>query len=158
VPFRPKGVIVAVRVSFRPAGTQVRLFGLDVFSAISLVAEEKILEAQRQGAFDGLPGAGRPMLPDDSLNLPPDQRMAYTILKNSGYLALDASVTDVPASPELPPAMEEGRTRARLLRLALALSRRKIFKGEAAADLALDLGLSRVMEDSPYLGKALRKF
>ena len=131
---------------------------MDVFSAISLVAEEKILEAQRQGAFEGLPGAGRPLPPDESLNLPPDQRMVYTILKNSGYMAQDASVTDAPASPELPSATEEGRKRACLLRFALALSRRKIFRGGAAVDLALGFGLSRVMENSPYLEKALRKF
>ncbi|MDR2051035.1 MAG: DUF1992 domain-containing protein [Deltaproteobacteria bacterium] len=57
-------------------------------TAIALVAEEKILEAQREGAFERLPGAGKPLRPDDEdAHLPPEVRMTRTILKNSGYIS-----------------------------------------------------------------------
>jgi Domain of unknown function (DUF1992) len=46
----------------------------------------KIAEAMRAGAFDDLPGAGKPLdLRDDKL-VPEDVRMAYRILKNAGFV------------------------------------------------------------------------
>src|SRR4029450_4162553 len=48
------------------------------------IVEGKIAEAQRAGAFDDLPGAGKPLdLTDDRL-VPEDVRVAYRILKNAG--------------------------------------------------------------------------
>ena len=50
------------------------------------IIEAKIAEAQRAGAFDDLPGAGKPLdLIDDRL-VPEDVRAAYRILKNAGYV------------------------------------------------------------------------
>ena len=51
-----------------------------------LVVEERISEAIRQGAFDGLPGAGKPLALDDDRMVPEDLRMAYRILKNAGFV------------------------------------------------------------------------
>ena len=50
------------------------------------IAEERILQAQRQGAFDNLSGAGRPLKLEDNSNIPEDLRMAYKILKNADCL------------------------------------------------------------------------
>lgn len=54
---------------------------------IAELAERRIAEAQRDGAFDNLPGLGAP-LPDDGIDalVPEHQRLAYRVLKNSGYL------------------------------------------------------------------------
>ena len=50
------------------------------------LAERAIIEAQQRGEFDGLEGQGRP-LPDQSDPFMPEAlRMAYKVLKNSGYV------------------------------------------------------------------------
>lgn len=50
------------------------------------VVEERILEAQRTGAFDNLPGKGRPLELEDLSSVPEDLRVAYQILKNARVL------------------------------------------------------------------------
>lgn len=50
------------------------------------IAEKRIEEARDRGELDNLPGAGKPLPPEDDLLVPEHQRMAYRILKNSGYL------------------------------------------------------------------------
>jgi hypothetical protein len=52
--------------------------------ALELIAERKILDAMRDGAFDDLPGAGKPLVLDDDQMIPEDVRMAYRILRNAG--------------------------------------------------------------------------
>jgi len=48
------------------------------------IVEARIAEAREAGAFDDLPGAGKPLdLGDDRL-VPEDVRAAYRILKNAG--------------------------------------------------------------------------
>jgi hypothetical protein len=53
---------------------------------VDLIAESKIAEAARAGAFDNLPGAGRPLDLDFDRMVPEDVRIAYRILRNSGFL------------------------------------------------------------------------
>src|SRR5205823_14703444 len=53
---------------------------------LQLLAERKIEEAITRGEFDDLPGAGRPLELDDDPLVPEDQRVAYRILKNAGYV------------------------------------------------------------------------
>jgi len=50
------------------------------------IIERKIAEAQAAGAFDDLPGAGKPLDLDDDRLVPEDVRAAYRILKNAGYV------------------------------------------------------------------------
>jgi hypothetical protein len=50
------------------------------------VVEEKIREAQEAGAFDNLPGAGKPLQLEDLSWVPEDLRVAYTILRNAHVL------------------------------------------------------------------------
>ena len=51
------------------------------------LAERRIREAQDNGDFDHLPGAGQPLPPDEIDPLVPEhQRIAYRVLKNSGFL------------------------------------------------------------------------
>lgn len=50
------------------------------------IIEAKIAEAQAAGAFDDLPGTGKPLDLDDDRLVPEDLRAAYRILKNAGYV------------------------------------------------------------------------
>lgn len=50
------------------------------------IIEAKIAQAQREGVFDNLPGAGKPLGLDDDRLVPEDVRMAYRILKNAGFV------------------------------------------------------------------------
>jgi len=51
----------------------------------TIVSEDKIKRAYQEGEFNNLPGFGKP-LPKDSLAAVPEElRMAYRILKNSGF-------------------------------------------------------------------------
>lgn len=53
---------------------------------LSQLAERRIEEARDRGELDNLPGSGLPLPQDDDPLVPEHQRMAYRILKNSGYL------------------------------------------------------------------------
>lgn len=55
-------------------------------SGFDMLAEQRIREAQEQGVFDNLPGAGAPLKLDDVAMVPEELRAAYRILKNSGYV------------------------------------------------------------------------
>ena len=50
------------------------------------IAERKIREAMEQGAFDNLPGAGKPLREEDLAAVPEEYRMAYKVLKNAGCI------------------------------------------------------------------------
>jgi hypothetical protein len=53
---------------------------------IDQLAEERIGEAQRAGAFDDLPGSGQPLSLEDDSAVSAELRTAYRLLKNAGYL------------------------------------------------------------------------
>ena len=55
-------------------------------SYFARVVEERIREAQREGAFDNLPGKGKPLQLEDQSLIPEDLRMSYHILKNAHVL------------------------------------------------------------------------
>ena len=44
-----------------------------------------IRQARESGAFDNLPGKGKPIKWDDDSQVPDDQRMAQRVLRNNGY-------------------------------------------------------------------------
>ncbi len=57
-----------------------------MLNAIQLIAERKISEAIREGKLETDSWKGKPLPKEDDRLIPPDLRMAYKILKNSGYL------------------------------------------------------------------------
>jgi hypothetical protein len=61
-------------------------------SLIERLAEQRILEAQRKGDFDNLPGKGKPLDLEDLSQMPEDLRMGYKILKNAGVLPAEAEL------------------------------------------------------------------
>lgn len=48
------------------------------------IAEERIRAAYDEGQFDELPGKGQPLVLEDDSMIPPENRMAWKILKNAG--------------------------------------------------------------------------
>jgi len=56
------------------------------------IAEERILEAQRAGAFDDLPGKGQPLHLEDLNWVPDDLRLGYMVLKNAHVLPPEAEL------------------------------------------------------------------
>ena len=56
------------------------------------IAEQRILEAQRAGAFDDLPGKGKPLELEDLSWVPDDLRVAYKVLKNARVLPPEAEL------------------------------------------------------------------
>ena len=57
-----------------------------MFAAFDDLIERRIDEARRAGAFDDLPGAGRPLELDDDRLVPEELRVAWRILKNAGFV------------------------------------------------------------------------
>ncbi len=117
------------------------------YDAVALVAEQKIQTALREGAFDKLPGAGRPLELENLSHLPPEMRMAYTILKNSGFI-------ETPQQAALPkealaPHSEENAARGRLMKLDVLLRRIRRAQG-------LDADLPPIL-DSLYQDKLLER-
>lgn len=53
-------------------------------SLLEILAERRILEAQRRGAFDGLRGRGQPLRLEPEDHVPPEWRAAFHILKQAG--------------------------------------------------------------------------
>ncbi len=49
------------------------------------LAERRIEAAIAAGEFDDLPGMGAPLDLDDDRHVPPELRLAYRVLKNSGF-------------------------------------------------------------------------
>ncbi|MCM3531792.1 DUF1992 domain-containing protein [Cytobacillus oceanisediminis] len=55
---------------------------MDFFSILS---ENRIKKAYKDGEFDNLPGYGKPLPFDDLSSVPENLRMAYRIMKNAGF-------------------------------------------------------------------------
>ena len=56
------------------------------------IADERIKEAQRAGAFDNLPGKGKPLHLEDLSWVPEDLRIGYLVLKNAHVLPPEAQL------------------------------------------------------------------
>ena len=129
---------------------------MNAMDAIAFVAERKIEEALAGGQFDNLPGMGKPLQFEDLSHLPPDMRMAYTILKNSGHLDRSFEPGGVAGMRDLlAQSPEEGRVCGKMRRLKVLMARvrreeLRHFPEPAAHERA-------ETEDSPYLEKLLEK-
>ena len=61
-------------------------------SLLQRMAEQRILEAQRNGEFDDLPGKGKPLELEDLSWVPQDLRISYKVLKNAHVLPPEAEL------------------------------------------------------------------
>jgi hypothetical protein len=91
------------------------------------IIEERILQAQRRGEFENLPGTGKPLEIEDDRHIPEDLRLAYKILKNAGCIPPEIELKkEIHETRELLAAMEDTsqkyRTLSRLNYLILKLN------------------------------------
>ena len=56
---------------------------------LNKIVEDRIQRAQEEGAFENLPGKGKPLKLDDDSSMPEDLRLAYKILKNADCLPVE---------------------------------------------------------------------
>lgn len=92
---------------------------------IEQIAEERIRAAQENGAFDNLPGRGKPLDLDDDAHVPPELRMAWRVLKNAGCLPPELEAErEINTAIELLSAMtDEGERYRQMQRLNLMITR-----------------------------------
>lgn len=50
------------------------------------IVEDRIKKAQKDGEFNNLPGAGKPISFDSESNVPDDLKLVFKILKNAGFV------------------------------------------------------------------------
>jgi hypothetical protein len=53
------------------------------------IVEQRIQKAQEEGAFDNLPGRGKPLQLDDDSFVPEELRLTYKVLKNAKCLPIE---------------------------------------------------------------------
>ncbi|HTP94790.1 MAG TPA: DnaJ family domain-containing protein [Burkholderiales bacterium] len=97
-----------------------------------LIAEARIGEALRNGEFDNLPGAGRPLELDDDALVPAESRAAYRLLRNAGLVPRElealreiGSIERALGSVRDPAQRRQLVARIRLLRLSARLARKR---------------------------------
>lgn len=118
---------------------------------LDALVEQRIADAIATGAFDNLPGAGKPLDLDDDRLVPEELRIAHRILKNAGFLPpeviarrevaslrtlLDAATADAESE-------RRARVRLALLEAALELKGRSLREAGAYRERIV----SRVMGD-----------
>ncbi len=87
-----------------------------MFTGFEKVIEERIRKAQREGAFDDLPGAGKPLAKED-MNIPEDIRLAYRILKNADCIPPELELRkEIRSTQELLSGMQETREKYKVLK------------------------------------------
>ena len=81
------------------------------------IAERRILEAIREGAFDDLPGAGQPLELEDDSHVPEDLRVAYKILKNADFVPKEVALRkEIVQAEDLLAGMEDTKAKYRQLK------------------------------------------
>lgn len=110
--------------------------------ALEDLAEQRIRSAIADGAFERLPGRGRPLARDDAALVPEEMRLAYRVLKNAGYvpeeLALRREIAGVHAL--LAEALDGAERRIANKRLALLRTRLAACSGESPLHLDGEYG------------------
>lgn len=111
-------------------------------------AERYILDAQKKGEFENLPGSGEPMILDDDSHIPVELRAGYRLLKNAGCL---------------PPELEQRKEAIQLLDLLKSIQRDDPQYQEVSRRLSLlelklrQAGLSTEFLRGEYAEKLLHK-
>lgn len=81
------------------------------------IAERRIEEAIRNGVFDDLPGAGKPLELEDDSHVPEDLRIAYKILKNANFVPPEVSLRkEIAKAEDLLAGMEDTKAKYRQLK------------------------------------------
>lgn len=82
---------------------------------IEIMAEEKIKAGLKSGAFDNLPGKGKPLVLEDLSAVPKELRAGYKMLKNAGMLPEELQLRkDIVTLNDLLRCCEDDKERERL--------------------------------------------
>jgi len=115
-----------------------RRFKEPMIPGFERIVEERILKAQRQGAFEGLEGRGAPIRFADDQHIPEDLRLAYKILKNADCLPAEVELKrEIERTEDLLAAMTDTRERYRTIRRINYLIMR--FNAMRSGSIALDM-------------------
>ena len=108
-------------------------------SFLTRLVEERIRDAQQKGAFENLPGKGKPLQLEDQSMVPEDLRMSYHILKNAHVLPPEAEVQkEIHTLQDLLKYVEEEGERKALLKeiewkfIRLDMLRRRSFSWQTS--------------------------
>lgn len=120
-------------------------------SFLERIAEQRIAEAIARGELDDLPGAGQPLDLDDAAHVPAELRVAYRILKNSGFVPPEVELRREISSAEelLCHALGEEERRAASQRLEFLLIKLAAMRGgarDARVESAYYAKLSRKLQ------------
>lgn len=112
------------------------------------LVEQRIREAQENGAFDDLPGAGAPLELDNDALVPEELRVAYRLLKNAGFVPPELEAhREIRQLEELLQTMTDCDQRGRLLaRIDFLLARARA--GRARGDLRVESEYYEKLADS----------
>lgn len=81
------------------------------------IIESRIKKAQDEGAFDNLPGKGRPLQLEDDRHIPEDLRMAYKVLKNADCLPPELQLRkEIRATEDLLAGMKDTVKKYRIIK------------------------------------------
>lgn len=80
------------------------------------LTEEKIRKAYEDGEFENLPGYGKPLELEDLSHVPPEMRMAYKIMKNSGMMEEEQLRSEMEYLEDLIKGAHDGAEEDRLTR------------------------------------------
>lgn len=101
------------------------------FSAIQFIAEKRISEAIESGEFENLPGKGKPLEFKDMSHVPPELRMAYKILENSGCLPPEiADRKEISSLVDLLDSCPDEREKLKHMRRLRVLLERRVAPGK----------------------------
>lgn len=105
------------------------------------LAEQRILEAQRRGEFDDLPGKGKPLELEDLSWVPDELRIGYLVLKNAHVLPTEAELLkDIHTLEDLLKHVEDEGPRKALAKsiqwkvIRLDLLKRRSMSGQSIGD------------------------
>jgi hypothetical protein len=107
---------------------------LDGFPGLAAMVERRLEEAAAKGDLSNLPGEGRPLELDDDAMVPAELRVAYRIVRNSGFIPPElAHIAEV---NQLIRAVESGADEAQGRRLQALLVRLEASGRHATASRA----------------------
>jgi hypothetical protein len=94
-----------------------------VVGSFERIADRKIREAMEQGVFDSLPNQGQPLDLEDYFKVPPELRLAYSVLKSAGCLPEQVELLNAIAGLERQIQEAPDETQRAALRKTLAARR-----------------------------------
>ena len=113
---------------------------------IERLAEQRILEAQRRGEFDDLPGKGKPLELEDLSWVPDELRIGYIALRNAHVLPPEAELLkDIHTLEDLLKHVEDEGQRKALAKsihwklIRLDLLKRRSMSGRSIGDYGREL-------------------